>query len=272
MFEILENQSVINISGSDAQKFLQSLLTNDIVNNPYSYNYFLNNKGQYLFDFFVHNNGDNTFFLEINNTKTANLIKCFSLYKLRSDVNIVDVSQTYKVIYSKEELKHSLIKSNKDPRYKKLGIRSIIKQENIRYLSHKTTELYINDKYKYTIPDGSTDLIFEKSIPVEYGAEELNAINYNKGCYIGQEVISRVKYQGVIRKKIYHINSNSGNINSEAGAHILNFKGDKIGILCSAHKNCGIALLREELFLSLSEKIATIGDIAININIPTWNK
>jgi hypothetical protein len=272
MFEILENQSVISVSGSGAGKFLQSLTTNDIINNTYSHNYLLNNQGRYLFDFFIHTNEDNTFLLEINSARTEDLIKRFNLYKLRSDVHITNCSQTHKVIYSREPLEIDYIKSNQDPRYKKLGFRSIIELEKINRLGRIANNLYFNDKYKYALPDGDIDLIFEKSIPVEYGAEELNSISYSKGCYIGQEVISRAKYQGVVRKKIYHVSSGDSNINAQSGVDVVDLLGNKIGILCSSYIKQGIALLREELVLALTEKVAMINEVKVDINVPGWRK
>ncbi|MGV2432252.1 MAG UNVERIFIED_CONTAM: hypothetical protein LVQ98_02480 [Rickettsiaceae bacterium] len=71
-------------------------------------------------------------------------------------------------------------------------------------------------------------------MPPEYGAEELNAISYSKGCYVGQEVISRTKYQGEVRKKIYKISSTESLENIEYGTEIIS-KAKKIGILLSAN-------------------------------------
>lgn len=272
MFEILENQSVISISGLDAKKFLQSLTSNDVINNAYSHNYLLNNQGRYLFDFFVSENEGDSYLLEINSTRTEDLIKRFNLYKLRSDVHVTDCSQIYKIIYSRDQLEAEVVKSNQDPRYKKLGIRSIIKSEKINMLGRPFDNLYYHDKYKYAVPDGNIDLIFEKSIPIEYGAEELCSISYSKGCYVGQEVISRAKYQGVVRKKIYHISSNDSNINAQSGADVIDLLGNKIGTLCSAYTNQGIALLREELVLALPEKVAMINSVKVDIKVPAWRR
>lgn len=272
MFEILENQSVISISGLNAKSFLQSLTTNDIINNTYSHTYLLNNKGRYLFDFFIHTNEDGTFLLEINSARVEELIKCLNLYKLRTDVHIMDCSQTYKVIYSTEQLDMNLVKCNRDPRYKKLGIRSIIKSEEISKIGRNHPNLYFHDKYKYSVPDGDVDLIFEKSIPIEYGAEELKSISFSKGCYIGQEVISRAKYQGVVRKKIYHVSSDSSDISAQSGVDVLDLEENKIGTLCSSYMNQGIALLREELVLALPEKVVMINHVKVNIKVPAWRK
>jgi folate-binding protein YgfZ len=112
--------------------------------------------------------------------------------------------------------------------------------------------LFINDKYKYSIPDGATDMIQNRSIPIEFGAEELNAISYNKGCYIGQEVVSRAKYQGVIRKKIFKLEFTKNEFGTDianiaTGAEITDLECKiKLGVYCSGVQGLAIALLREE--------------------------
>ena len=93
------------------------------------------------------------------------------------------------------------------------------------------------DKYKYSIIDGYLDLVYERSIPIEYGAEELNAIDYNKGCYVGQEVISRVKYQGIVRKKIFKLQFGTEFAFKEHDPKITDLNGDKLGIMCSHYQN-----------------------------------
>ena len=128
------------------------------------------------------------------------------MYKFRAAIELIDLSDDYQVLYSKDDLKINSVISFRDTRYSKLGIRTIIKKTNLSDLKGElTTGLYYTDKYNFAIPDGGVDLIAEKSIPLEYGAEELGAISYTKGCYVGQELMSRTKYQGVIRKKIFKI-------------------------------------------------------------------
>ena len=129
-------------------------------------------------------------------------------------------------------------------------------------------------KYEYSIIDGFLDLLYERSMPVEYGAEELNAIDYSKGCYIGQEVVSRVKYQGVIRKKIFKLSFDATNIADLAGEEVLDLRGNKLGVVCSSYKNQAIAILREEkleeIYLGLEKKNAIIGKYIASIEIAPW--
>ena len=109
----------------------------------------------------------------------------------------------------------------------------------------------------------------EKSIPIEFGAEELNAIDYKKGCYVGQEVISRAKYQGVVRKKIFKLQSDVNFLAIEQGAE-LTFEGVKVGKLCSFYENLAIGLLWEEKYLGLTEKKVMINSYILDVIVPSW--
>lgn len=268
MIEIL-NRAVIALKGSDCQKFLQGMLTNDIIKKEYSYNYFLNNQGRYLFDAFIFQADKELYYLDLEKNIADQFIKRISMYKLRSEVDIEDISDNFLVIYSKEKIENSIF-SQQDLRYKKLGFRSIIKNSE-NTISGAVKNLYNKDKYEYAIIDGS-DLKYEKSMVVEYGAEELNAIDYNKGCYIGQEIISRTKYQGEIRKKIYSLlfENNLEISDKEDSNKIYNINGDKIGEICSYHENKAIALIREEKFLAMEDKLAVINNQQAKITIPDW--
>jgi folate-binding protein YgfZ len=187
-------------------------------------------------------------------------LKKLGMYKINLDVVIEDMADL-RVYYSNVRMRDVAI--YKDPRYSKLGYRIISDSD-----PHAQSS-YMSDKYKYAIPDGGVDLLYDKAMPQEYGAEELHAISYTKGCYVGQEVISRTKSQGVVRKKIYKI---SADINlSEINHGAILVAGDqKIGIFCSGYKNYGIALIREE---NLKEKFGiaiALNGIEVHIECAEW--
>ncbi|WP_342267673.1 folate-binding protein [Candidatus Tisiphia endosymbiont of Empis tessellata] len=204
MHEILTNRAIIEVVGDDAMNFLHNLTTNDIKNNNYCYSYALNNQGRYLFDFFVLKLSATRLFIDINVNQSDLFKNHLVQYKLRAKIEVNDLTNIYQVIYSKQQLEFN---GYKDPRYEQLGFRSIVSKDVP--ITAGTAGLYLQDKYNFAIVDGYEDLIFNRSIPVEYGCEELNAVSYTKGCYIGQEVISRTKYQGVVRKKIFKLYSPS---------------------------------------------------------------
>ena len=336
MYEILSNREVIKIIGFDSVKFLQNLITNDIcksivnsvefgykergaqpiiigettsnavgesksIDYNYCYTYLLNNQGGYLFDCFVYVHNPKEIYLDIDKSNKAALIEYLNFYKFRSKIQVIDCSDEYKVIYSLQKLDIDSLITVRDPRYAKLGFRSInkldviprldrgiqkiIKKDWTPWSSHGVTEggpppsttspresrnpIYLEDKYNFAIIDGVEDLITDKSIPNMYGAEELNAISFDKGCYVGQEVISRAKYQGVIRRKIYKITADEDLSSLVKDEEIL-ADNNKIGVICSSYHNKAIALIREEKYLADKEADVTVKGIKINLSLAPW--
>ncbi|AAL03236.1 YgfZ/GcvT domain-containing protein [Rickettsia conorii] len=333
MYEILSNRDVIKIIGFDSVKFLQNLITNDIcksivnsvefgykergakpiigettsnavgesksIDYNYCYTYLLNNQGRYLFDFFVYVHNPEEIYLDIDKSNKAALIEYLNFYKFRSKIQVIDCSNEYKVIYSLQKLDIESLITVRDPRYAKLGFRSInkldviplcgiqtiIKKDWTPWSSHRVTEgepppsttspcengnpIYLEDKYNFAIIDGVEDLITDKSIPNMYGAEELNAISFDKGCYVGQEVISRAKYQGVIRRKIYKITADEDLSSLVKDEEIL-ADNNTIGVICSSYHNKAIALIREEKYLADKEADVTVKGIKINLSLAPW--
>jgi tRNA-modifying protein YgfZ len=270
VFEILINRSIVEINGQSPSSFLQKLTTNDLIKNKYCYTFLLSNQGRYLFDFFVYNLNDETILIDIDESLAHKLISKLNFYKLRTNVTIT-TNVNYSIIYSQMELFDNILCSNQDPRSSLMGFRSIALKETFTPSTASfNNNLYLNDKYNYTIPDGHIDLISDKSIPIEYGADELNSISYSKGCYVGQEVISRTKYQGVVRKKIFQIIA-AEDLNVEDRAEVKS--GDAVlGVCCSYYKNTGIALIREENLKNIQNDPITIGNIPVELVIPKWRQ
>lgn len=271
MYEILNNRKIIKIVGLDSVKFLQNLTTNDINKSNYCYTYLLNNQGRYLFDFFVYIHNLKEIYIDIDEKSKTALIDHLNFYKFRSKIEILDCKDEYKIAYSHQELNMDSLVTARDPRYHLLGFRSIILSRSYdSYIGgNLSKKLYLDDKYNFAIVDGVDDLASGESIPVIYGAEELNAISYDKGCYVGQEVISRAKYQGVIRRKIYKIITEKDLSSLVKNEEIITTK-DKIGIICSSYQNKAIALIREEKYLANKEEDITVGGIRLGLSLAPW--
>ncbi len=120
--------------------------------------------------------------------------------------------------------------------------RSYLRKERLPKFLQNDSEFH--DILKYSIPviEGS-EMIYEKSIPIEYGMEKFNAISFTKGCYVGQEVISRTKHTGIVRKKIYLAESKDNIKASQSDEILLN--GEKKGKICSIWKNRAIVLMND---------------------------
>ncbi|NBY35077.1 MAG: folate-binding protein [Alphaproteobacteria bacterium] len=273
MPELLENRSILSLSGKDALVFLQNIVTNDLNNYSYSYNYLLSPQGRYLYDFFVLKLSPDQLFIDIDSISAQSFLQKLTIYKLRRDIEIKNLASEYLVLYSREkmEINEGVIASNCDPRFSKLGFRSIVQSSCANKLELVGNNLYMQDKYEFTIPDGRDDLIAGNSVVFQFGAEELAAVSFSKGCYIGQEVISRAKYQGITRKKLFKLVSDKKIAFNDIGTEITDLRGEKIGIFCSSYNKLGIGLLNEEKYLGLDTKIALINGIQeVLILKPEW--
>ena len=232
---MLYKRNIIKISGKDSKDFLQGLITNDINQNETFYSLILSSTGRYIFDFFI-TQKDNSYYIEIEEDDSDIFIKKLTMLRLRKEVDIEDLSNIFLFTYTKNPITNSFI-TYRDPRYLKLGYRNILYKEDKSDCG--IDDLYMEDKFKYSIPDGTYDLIKEKSFPQEFGLDRLYAINFKKGCYVGQESISRIRTQGVIRKKIFKIVSEI-NLDNFINLNIL-YEGEKVGVVTSFKKNVGIS-------------------------------
>jgi folate-binding protein YgfZ len=190
---LLNNRAVIRLSGADVKTFLQGLITNDINKlSPQALLYaaILAPQGKYLFDFIIHET--DAVYLDVESSRVADFIKKLSMYKLRADVKIEDVSSEYK-IYSDGE------KGLPDPRNPALGKRLLTagqKQENGSFYDYESLRISL------AIPENG-DLVPDKSFVMQNNFEELNGVDFKKGCYVGQEVTARTKYKGGVKKRLY---------------------------------------------------------------------
>lgn len=271
MFCELKDRALIKVSGTDVIKFLQGLLTNDITklseDNPIVYSCFLTPQGKFFADLFVITNNENLY-IDISSARKTEIIRKLNMYKLRG--NIEFESTMHKVVYTthSKDLTNSIVNSFlfKDPRSPELGHRAYIDPYEFNFLFESEEEdqnFYEEKRIELLIPEGDKDLIPEKSFPLEYGLDRLNAIDFNKGCYLGQELISRTHYIGVIRKKIYFVSSSQS---LPPLGHEIFADKVKLGIICSSCKNKGLALIRSEELEKLPvNAIITCNNIEIKI-------
>ena len=245
----LEDRGFILVNGSEARDFLQNIVTNNIekVNNNSSlFSSILTPQGKYLFEFFVLKLKD-SYLIECEKKSTTEIIKLFKFYKLRSKVSFVDVTEKYvSAVISLEKFKEvkgvDLSKGNTtsfmgdpifvDPRNNKLGARIVSKLENINP-AIKKLNLKIADKKKYYsksfelgIPQTELNRLKEKIFGIESNLDELNGIDFKKGCYIGQENTSRIKLRNKLRRRILPIQKISGEISEN---DIIKYKNNDIG-------------------------------------------
>jgi len=286
---ILEDRGVLYINGSDVNEFLQNLISNDIykVNDKNScYASLLTPQGKFLYDFIVvkHKNG---FFLDCEKSIAEELYKKIISYKLRSKIEILNLSNEFVVAtfsHSKflefqgaKSLAGFTTKYREDPvfldpRNKELGGRLIINLEKL-YLSLKklnlkseNPEIYYDYSFKLGIPQLQTNLLKEKLFGIECNFEELNAIDFKKGCYIGQENTSRIKLKNKLNKRLLPFKILNGSLSDDNN---ITYNEKEIGkALISNKYNFGLVKLNSDIFSF--DKIFKCGNAEIKFFKPEW--
>ena len=286
---ILEDRGILFINGGDSKEFLQNLISNDInkVNETNScFASLLTPQGKFLYDFIIikHKTG---YFLDCEKVQTDGLFKQLSIYKLRSDVEIINLSNEFVVaafnfekFKSFNESKDILGNTFKyredpillDPRHKKLGGRLIINLEKL-YLSLKKLELKTSSVEKYYefshslgIPQKNMNMLQNKLFGIECNFEELNGIDFKKGCYVGQENTSRIKLKNKLSKRLLPIKIISGKINVD---DTILFNNKDIGKVL-INKEYPFALIK---FTTKNFDFTTIyntNSATVNIIKPDW--
>ncbi len=247
---IHKNRSVFKLSGPDTFSFLQGVITNDMETLPEKeilYTVMLTPKGRFHFEFFLYRNPEEkkSLYLETPTAFAGDLLKKLSLFKLRSNVEIKDISQeVFVVTYHDESPDGELI--FKDPRCEQLGYRGLY----FGVLTERAREdesFYRSLCIDHCIPRAGFELLPEKTIPLEANLEELGALSFTKGCYLGQELTARTKHQGLVRKKLYTVGVDGDMIEEMLQKGVIIYGDDhKIGELLSYEQGKGIAKLRIE--------------------------
>ena len=245
---ILEKRGVILVSGKDAKDFLQNIITNDINKVSYKNSVFaalLTPQGKYLNEFFIIQNNIG-YLLDCSENSTSELIKDLSKYKLRSKVEIEDFSSEFVIgVINNSKFKElqEELKSNEntityrdtpiflDPRNEKLGARIISNLEKL-YLTIKKLSLKIIDNKEYYslahklgVPEIGLINLKDQLFGLEANFETLQAIDFKKGCFVGQENTARMKLKNKLRRRLLPISSSQKlNIGDE-----ITFNDIKIG-------------------------------------------
>ena len=245
---ILKDRGVLLISGQDSKDFLQNLVTNDInkvTETQSCFSSLLTPQGKYLFEFMIVKHKDG-YFLDCELNQINGLINRLNVYKLNSKIEIENLSHKFQVVVISNEKFLSINNSKNqegatiayrddpffiDPRNKELGARGIVSLEKL-YLSIKKLELKLEDpknyyelSYNLGIAQINTKNLQEKVFGLECNFEELNGIDFKKGCYVGQENTARMKLKNKLRKKLFAVKSKE---KLKVGSDI-NYNSVKIG-------------------------------------------
>lgn len=227
----LKDRTIIEINGSDSKSFLQGLITNDInkaTEKNLIYSCMLSASGRFLYDFFIFTNSDKLI-IDCARERRDEICKKLGFYKLRAQVKI-EKNDEILVGFSDKITTDEKNLIFKDPRKEGLGNRIYFnKSDNLNLTDDN---YYHYKRISLKIPESENDLTYEKSIILEFDFDNLNAIDYQKGCYIGQELTARTHYKGQIRKKIAHVKIE--NLKEIAKNSEIFLNKEEVGIILSS--------------------------------------
>ena len=248
---ILEDRGILFINGADANEFLQNMISNDITivnENNSCFASLLSPQGKFQFAFIIikHKSG---YFIDCEKSQVEELFKQLNIYKLRSKVEIMNLSNEFVIaafnrdkflkFEGTKDIPGNTIKYREDcilldPRNKYLGARLIINLEKL-YLSLKKLELkdspvseYYQLSHKLGIAQKNMNKLQNKLFGIECNFEELNGIDFQKGCYIGQENTARIKLKNKLSKRLLPIQLISGKLSEGAAIYADNVEIGKV--------------------------------------------
>ena len=276
---VLADRGVLRVAGPDAHKFLQGVLTNDLDKLDQGgaiHAGLLSPQGKVLFDFFVirqANGPDGScFFVEAPKACLAPLAKRLSFYRLRARVEIVE-APAFTVAAVWEALPH--IPDGgiafADPRLPELGWRVLLPEGasvDDFTCSEPGENSYHARRIALGVPEGGRDYPFGDAFPHEALFDQLNGVDFKKGCFVGQEVVSRMEHRGLARKRVVPV---EGDAPLQTGTEVT--AGElPVGTIGTTHGKFGLALLRldrAEAALSKGTPLKA-GDVTLALRRPAF--
>ncbi len=244
---LLSDRGVLRVSGPHAETFLQDIVTNDVTklaSGQAGYAALLTPQGKILFDMIiiaVEAEGTRAVLIDCERHQASELAKRLGFYKLRAKVTIEDLSDTTAVVaYLDGPAPGASGILVRDPRSDALGYRAYVPREAVAGLNTDMSG-YETRRIEAGVPKGGVDFAYGDAFPHEANFDRINGVDFNKGCYIGQEVVSRMQHRATTRKRVVKV-SFSGDA-PPPGTEIK--AGDMlIGTMGSSAGRHGLAMVR----------------------------
>ncbi|MDD9902234.1 MAG: folate-binding protein [Rhodospirillaceae bacterium] len=288
-FERLESRGVVTVGGEDRNTFLQGLISNDIDRvsaDRAIWAALLTPQGKYLHDFFVAAIGE-TIHLDCEGARLMDLGKRLHRFKLRAQVELgIGEGWTVYALFGDGALDALDLPAEAgaarslgdgivytDPRLPEVGARALLPESGASNIleslgfSAADTSGYDSLRLELGLSDGSRDLIVEKSTLLESNFDELHGVDWDKGCYMGQELTARTKYRALVRKRLMPVRIDGPT--PELGTPLM--AGDKeIGEMRSGLDTRGLALIRLERLEEADTDALIAGDAQVFPEKPIW--
>lgn len=273
----LVDRAVLRIDGTDARSFLQGLVTcdmDDVLPERPGFGALLTPQGKIIADFFIFEaaaEDGGGFLLDVPLVHSEALAKRLNLYKLRAQVSVKHLGDAAAIIASATggALPEDAGVVFNDPRLSAMGQRAITDSSHAQTLSNDATPYHAH-RIALGVPDGGKDFVYGDAFPHETLMDQLGGVSFSKGCYVGQEIVSRMQHRGTARTRIVPIRF-AGGVRSEWGVEIT-AGGKLLGKVGSTAEGRGLAMLRLDKAADALEAGAPLlaGGLAFTLEKPAF--
>jgi folate-binding protein YgfZ len=270
----LGRRGVVAVGGEEAQTFLNDLVTADVAGSGggrAAYAGLLTPQGKVLFDFIVFRD-EARFLFDLPRASAADLARRLAFYRLRAKVTIDDISADHEVLagWGDGEPRVEGVLAP-DPRLEGLGWRAIVaagaplppgfaEVDAARYDAHRIA---------LGVPEGGVDFAFGETFPHDTDMDQLAGVDFTKGCYVGQEVVSRMEHRGTARRRVVIA---EGSAPLPPDGTPITAAGRPLGTLMSSADGIGLALVRLDRAREAMDagEAITAADTTIALRLPEW--
>lgn len=280
---LLENRSLIRVCGPESSDFLQGLITNDMHHldtHEAIYAMFLNIQGRIMFDTLItRDGGEETFLLDCDLNLSDQLLKHLKSYRLRRkkiEIEKMSHMKMWQLFQEDDEEDDSSLNLDqlrgqcdmffKDPRVEQLGYRVSATGGTLDKIPEGNFKLF---RYTLGVSEGNHDIPINKCFPLEYNADYLHGVSFQKGCYIGQELTARTHHTGVIRKRVMPLKIENDKEATDESA-VINEKKKNVGKIRGTYEKRGIALVRIEEAMASNQLLVKDTGAIITVDKPDW--
>jgi tRNA-modifying protein YgfZ len=271
----LDDRGLVRVAGADARKLLNGLLTNDLDKldtQPAVFAGLLSPQGKILFDFFVVKAGADSLLLDVAQASAEALVKRLTMYKLRAAVTIeaAPVDLVVAAAWGDAVRVPAGVIAYPDPRLAALGQRLVTPAGRLAEMPATSADptAYHAHRIALGVPEGGRDYAFADAFPHEALFDQLHGVDFEKGCYVGQEVVSRMEHRGTARNRIVPVH---GTAPLTTGSPVT-AGAASLGLIGSVSGRNGLATIRLDRAHEAAAKGDPVvaGDVALTLSKPDW--
>jgi folate-binding protein YgfZ len=264
----LADRRVVRVAGEEARKFLNGLVTADMSRMPSRacFAALLTPQGKIIVDFIAAET-EGGFLLDCPRALVATLVERLGFYRLRAKIAIEDLSESFAVVAIWDGDGSATGSCYRDPRLSELGLRCIVPLAQV--LADTDAAEYEAHRIALGVPQGGLDFAYGDAFPHEADMDQLNGVDFAKGCFVGQEVVSRMEHRGLARTRVVPVALDGP---APAAGSAVTAGGKPIGTMGSAARGRGLAALRlDRLEEALAQGASlTAGEATLRPVKPAW--